>query len=90
MPRQLGELPRFDAVVGALVRATGLAVAVPVVHEHVLEADPVGVAQQLRAASRDPKDRVALGDRREVAQAVKAGGLEDLEVLLEVLGLVGT
>src|SRR5256885_12443835 len=29
------------------------------------------------------------GDCREVAQAVKAGGLEDVKVLFELLGLIG-
>ena len=86
---ELGQLLRLDAVVRALIRPAGIAVAVALVDQHVLDPDPVGVPQQLRAAAGDTEDRVALGDCREVAQAVKAGGLEDVKVLFELLGLIG-
>src|SRR5260370_19049164 len=72
-------------MVGALVRASCVAVALALVDQHVLEADLVGVAQQLGAATRHTEHGVALRNRRHVAQASEAGGLEDLEIVVQAV-----
>src|SRR5439155_3928053 len=84
--RELQQLGRLDPVVRALVSASGVAVALALVDQHVLEADTVCVAQQLGAAIRHPEHCVTLRNRRHVAQASKAGSLENLEIVVEVVG----
>src|SRR5438270_4105250 len=88
--RELEQLARLDPMVRALIGASRVTVTVALVDQHVLEADAVGVAQKLGAATGYTEHRVALRNRRHVAQASKAGGLENLEVVVEVVGCRGS
>jgi len=55
-----GALRHVDPVMRPLVRPAGLAIRRSVVHQHVLDAEPVGFTQKLCTSATDTEDGVAL------------------------------